>query len=240
MQDLSGRQYGAWTVLERIIGTRKWLCRCSCGVERGVFGPNLKNGLSKSCGHTIGISAKSRFTKHGLASSKPHMIWVSMRKRCNNPSDKAYKWYGAKGVKVHPAWESFENFWADMGPSYKEGLSIERVDVTGGYEPGNCTWITRSEQTRNKRVSLWVETPAGSMLACDAARLYGLTHATIHGRWTSGKRGAALVAPVQRAKRITDADLDGIDLSRLMAAIQRRESSCLESHSPLEITQPNQ
>jgi hypothetical protein len=74
-----------------------------------------------------------------------------MHYRCNAKQGKHHKNYGLRGIKVHPAWESFDNFVADVGPRLHEVFTIERVDNDRGYEPGNCRWATNDEQQWNKR-----------------------------------------------------------------------------------------
>ena len=73
-------------------------------------------------------------------------VFAQMRYRCNNPNCKAYKWYGAKGIKVK--WNSSKDFidWA-LSNGYREGLTIDRIDTTGNYEPSNCQWISREDNT---------------------------------------------------------------------------------------------
>lgn len=83
-----------------------------------------------------------------------YYTWVSMRQRCNNPRVVGYKNYGGRGIKVCEAWKDFLNFFADMGPR-PEGLTLDRKDNNGNYEPGNCCWATRKEQNNNKRVSFF-------------------------------------------------------------------------------------
>jgi hypothetical protein len=74
-----------------------------------------------------------------------------MKQRCSNPKRRDYQWYGARGIKVCERWQLFANFIEDMGlrPTIKH--SLDRIDNTGNYEPGNCKWSTRLEQGRNRR-----------------------------------------------------------------------------------------
>lgn len=76
-----------------------------------------------------------------------------MRQRCNNPNAKAFKDYGARGIRVCDAWSSFDAFYADMGPRPSDLHSIDRIDVDGNYEPGNCRWADQKTQARNTRRS---------------------------------------------------------------------------------------
>lgn len=78
--------------------------------------------------------------------------WRSMKCRCYNRNDKRFKNYGARGIRVCSQWrESFAQFLADMGPSFKRGLTLERVDNDGNYTPGNCRWATYEDQLNNTR-----------------------------------------------------------------------------------------
>jgi hypothetical protein len=95
--------------------------------------------------------------KHGHGYRTPtYNSWDGMKQRCLNPRNPNYPSYGGRGITVCERWVSFENFLADMGER-PAGLSLDRVDNDGGYEPGNCRWATRSEQQRNRRRSAYFD-----------------------------------------------------------------------------------
>jgi hypothetical protein len=80
-----------------------------------------------------------------------YYIWAAMLQRCTNPRNKDWKLYGGRGITVCERWLSFSNFLADMGEK-PDGLSVDRINVDGNYEPDNCRWATAHEQAHNKRV----------------------------------------------------------------------------------------
>lgn len=127
-----------------------WECRCDCGKTSVAQGSKLANGNTKSCGclrRELGIAAN---TTHGRARTPTYRIWVLMRYRCFNPKAKPYKYYGGRGITVCDRWLSFQNFFDDMGER-PSGMSIDREDNDGNYEPGNCRWATPKEQRANQR-----------------------------------------------------------------------------------------
>jgi len=95
---------------------------------------------------------RERETKHGLRRTPEYAIWCTMKARCHNPNAKHYEYYGARGISVCERWRnSFANFIEDMGRRPFDGLSIERYNNDGNYEPNNCVWATKTEQSRNRR-----------------------------------------------------------------------------------------
>lgn len=144
--DMVGHTYGRLNVLERAsstpTGQATWRARCVCGAEVVVSGALLRRGHTQSCG----CLHREIISTHGKYKTRTYRLWGAMKSRC------VHSMYYT-GVSVCPSWaQSYEAFVADMGEC-PEGLTLDRIDNTKGYEPGNCRWATMKEQVRNRRTN---------------------------------------------------------------------------------------
>lgn len=151
--NMIGKKFGRLTVLSECEKRAKngkiiYKCRCDCGNITDVIGDNLRRGNTMSCG-----CLHSEVTKtHGLRDCKLYNVWDNAKRRCYNKNNKRYKNYGARGIKICDEWkDNFQSFYDwSMSRGYKQGLTLDRIDVNGNYEPSNCRWITNEEQQNNR------------------------------------------------------------------------------------------
>lgn len=152
-----GDELGHFTCIGAPVSTAKGRMlpvRCKCGKEGLYKLSRLTAGRTVSCGCAKTERFTAFATKHGFRFLPEYQLWLAMRQRCMNPRQRQYKDYGGRGIKVHPRWDSFENFYADMGPRPFEGAILDRQHNDGDYKPGNVVWSTAKESGRNKRDTL--------------------------------------------------------------------------------------
>lgn len=161
--NLVGRSFGRLTavVRNRVDGKTYYYCTCSCGGVSCVEHSRLVGGVTKSCGCLARETTSRIKRKHGHTvtenrHSRIYQCWSNMKRRCYDENNVAFHNYGGRGISVCDRWRNdFEAFLKDMG-DMPDGLTIERIDKNGNYEPDNCRWATTGEQSRNTRDNLFL------------------------------------------------------------------------------------
>lgn len=193
--NLSGKTFGRLNVLEYAYSKnsrRYWKCKCKCGNVVYISTNDIKNNHTKSCGCLRKEVAKKNFieshTTHNLTNTRLYNIWRSMKKRCYLKTHQAYKDYGGRGIKVCDEWKndfmSFYNWAIENG--YKEGLTIDRINNNGNYEPSNCRWTTLKEQQFNKRNNIFLTYNNETKNIYEWSAITGIKYCTIWWRYKIG------------------------------------------------------
>jgi hypothetical protein len=201
--DLIGKKFGRLTVLERkennIHNQTRWLCQCDCGNRLVVSGYCLTTNNTKSCGCLQKDIASNTNTKHGHCKggslSKTYVIWAGIKDRCYCSGCKSYEHYGGRGIKMCDRWFDFNNFIEDMGEA-PVGMSIDRINVNGNYEPNNCKWATSEEQHNNIRSNVFIKYNGEIKTLTQWAKMSGVSVGTFKGRYYRGDRGERLFRKV--------------------------------------------
>lgn len=191
-KDLTGLVFGYLTVISRAANTKsgeaRWNCLCTCGKQKVICGYNLRNGITKSCGCLVSEKTSEFNTTHGMSKTRIYRTYKHMKERCYSKTDKRYSEYGGRGISVCDEWKndfmSFYN-WA-MNNGYKDNLTIDRIDVNGNYEPGNCRWATWKEQENNRRNNRLITYNGQTKTAMEWSEICGIHSLTIIKRLNSG------------------------------------------------------
>lgn len=160
--DIIGHRYGRLVAVERKESRGRctmWLCKCDCGAETVVMTQSLRSGLTRSCGclqiGTAALLAGRVCKTHGMRQSPEYSVWCGIKRRCQNKNEACYPRYGGAGVQC--LYDGFEAFFADVGPRPSAAHQIDRIDSAGSYEPGNCRWVTVTQQQRNRKSNLIID-----------------------------------------------------------------------------------
>jgi hypothetical protein len=207
IKDLEGMKFGrlSITTFSQVRNHEAWWnCICDCGKSVTKSGHDLRLGRVKSCGclQPEVVSNTSRI--HGMNETKEYRAWISMKARCYNTKGRLYKHWGGRGISVCPQWkEDFEQFHKDMGPKPTPKHSLDRIDVNGNYEPGNCRWATREEQDNNTTRSNKLIYNGETKTITEWAKAAGMSNMGLYNRIQSGwSIERALTKPSQK-KRVT-------------------------------------
>ncbi len=152
-ENLIGREFNKLTVLAEAAtyrapsGYRKirWLCLCQCGNEVTVRGDHLRNGNTTSCGCALLLIS----TVHGMNGTPEYDAYRNAGQRCNDPNATGFHNYGGAGVKFR--FNSFDEFFSELGLRPSPKHSVDRINPFGHYEKGNVRWATAKEQNNNQR-----------------------------------------------------------------------------------------
>ena len=125
--------------------------------------------------------------KHGMSGTRLHHIWKSMKQRCFDSNCINYKKYGAKGISICEEWKNFEYFanWS-IANGYSDGLTIDRIDASGNYEPSNCRWVSYKVQANNRSSNRYIEMNGISHTLAEWSDITGIKLSTIHARLKRG------------------------------------------------------
>lgn len=190
-KDLTGQRFGRLLVIKRAesmsTGIVFWECLCDCGHTSIVRSQMLLRGSTVSCGcfRRERAGANPKIT-HGKTKTKEYTVWANMKGRCYNEKDAAYYNYGGRGITICERWlNSFENFLKDMGEC-PDGMSIDRINNDGNYEPSNCKWVTIFEQNANRRGNIQITIEGETKTLMQWSRKRGLKYGTVHDRYIDG------------------------------------------------------
>lgn len=189
----AGQKFSHWTVIRQegnYRGNARYLCRCDCGNISYVLGGYLVHGRSRSC---VSCSKKKDAP---YARTKLYGVWSAMRNRCNRRTDKNYRNYGGRGIKVCAEWNDFLTFqkWS-IENGYREGVTIDRINNDGDYAPSNCRWVTQKIQANNTRNVHWITHNGETKTLSEWASVLGLTPQGLLGRLKKYSIEEAFSAP---------------------------------------------
>ncbi len=178
-----GDKFNNWTVIKEIDvlkGTpRKVLCVNDLGKERIVRLVHLRSGASKGF---MSHGKNNGNYSHGMRGTRIYRIWRNIKTRCLNKNYPEYHLYGERGISICDKWLTFEGFYDDMKDTYKDSLSIDRIDNSGNYCKENCRWATNYEQSINKRDTLYIYLNGEKVKFKEVSEKYGINYCTLYSR----------------------------------------------------------
>ena len=199
---LIGRRFGLLSVIAKTPERREkyivWRCLCDCGQEILVTTHDLQSGRKKYCSRTQHPPIRKNKIR---LDRRTYSTWRKMLRRCDSPHKPCYK-----GVRVCGRWREFNLFVADMGLRPQGAWTLDRIDNTKGYEPGNCRWASPRTQHKNRATSVFVEYKGEKWYLVELCEILGKKYSVVKGRLRSGWGIIdALEKPVRRHVKRTNA-----------------------------------
>ena len=173
---------------------------CECVRVHSVYRRSLVTGKSNMC---RSCSNRLKGITHKMSNTKLYQKWADMKRRCLTESDKRYGDYGGRGIVVCEEWMHFEPFmeWA-IASGYADGLSIDRINNDGNYEPSNCRWATTREQSLNKRSTRYVYIHGRKITLQELSERTGMNKSSLDYRFDRGIRDEHILAPIERGTTV--------------------------------------
>ncbi|MCX4573081.1 hypothetical protein OHB41_07760 [Streptomyces sp. NBC_01571] len=189
--DPTGETFGLLTVVayagHNAAHRAMWDCACECGEKVTVRWDHLRDGGTQSCGCLSKRRMAVLNRTHGKSGTPLYRVWRGMIDRCENKNNANFQHYGGRGIVVCAEWrKSFEAFERDMGPGYRAGLSIDRINNSLGYFASNCRWATDTEQNRNRRFNRLITFEGETRCLAEWAELAGIKYSTLSQRLNRG------------------------------------------------------
>lgn len=214
--DMVGQRFGRLVVEEYAYtnnGIAYWKCKCDCGGEVIARGINLRSGNTKSCGclekenrERLKRKFFEEHFRHGEKRTALYRRWCHMKERCFDKKNKDYELYGGRGIMVCGEWLGENGYlrfaeWAKSN-GYEDGLTLDRIDVNGNYEPGNCRWVDIRAQSNNRRSNRLIEINGETKTLAEWCRIYGMNYGTVEDRICYGwDEKRAIMTPVDEKRR---------------------------------------
>jgi len=186
--NLLGKKFSRLTVIRRegIIweSHAAWFCECECGGTTITSSHALTAGHKRSCGCLEKENNDSLF-KHGHYGTRTYRIWVNMKTRCTNPSNRFFYRYGGRGITMCDKWQDFEGFYDDMG-ACPDGMTIERINNDLGYSADNCRWATMKDQANNRKSNIKIEIDGVTKNLKEWSEHFGVKYCNVYSRYKQG------------------------------------------------------
>lgn len=183
-----GRRFGRLVVkrAEKRAGKWRLLCACDCGQAAEVRVDHVRSGSTTSCGCALRENVRVINVTHGDTGAALYNRWKGIVQRCTDPKSTRWPRYGGRGIENR--FDSYEAFkaWA-LANGFAPGLTIDRIDVDGHYEPRNCRWIAAAEQQANTTRSVRIEWRGETLHASEWARRLGCSYTTVLRRHRAGR-----------------------------------------------------